>query len=270
MAQHNLGQVYRNLGDYRRAVACYQKNVACLHGELLRECFGLPGLASVISRSFLTLSLAECGAFAEGGLPPRQGCSLPRPPITPTAVSRRIGLWAFGRYARGTASRPSPVLERALDLAQGAPSGCSSPESPRSWGLPIRLPDGPPTRCRCWSRRSSRPWPCVMLDHALRVAWLSEAYLLAGRLDEAYTQAQHALEFSRAHQERGHEAYALRLLGEFHARHDPQRSSPLQPTTARPSPWPRRSGMRPLQAHCHLALAPCIAREDGWSARMRN
>jgi hypothetical protein len=28
-----------------------------------------------------------------------------------------------------------------------------------------------------------------MLDHALRVAWLSEAYLLAGRLAEAYTQA---------------------------------------------------------------------------------
>jgi hypothetical protein len=28
-----------------------------------------------------------------------------------------------------------------------------------------------------------------MLDHALRVTWLSEAYLLAGRLAEAYTQA---------------------------------------------------------------------------------
>src|SRR5215510_10869286 len=53
------------------------------------------------------------------------------------------------------------------------------------------------------------------------VIWLGEAYLLAGRLDEAYTQAQRALEFSRAHQERGHETYALRLLGEFHARREP-------------------------------------------------
>ena len=59
-----------------------------------------------------------------------------------------------------------------------------------------------------------------MLDHALRVAWLSEAICWLAVWTRA-TQAQHALEFSRAHQERGHEAYALRLLGEFHARHHP-------------------------------------------------
>src|SRR5262249_12703867 len=37
-----------------------------------------------------------------------------------------------------------------------------------------------------------------LLDHALRVASLSEAYLLAGRLDEADIHAQRALEFCRA------------------------------------------------------------------------
>jgi len=52
-AQHHLGQGYRSLADYRQAVECYQKNGACLHGKLLRECFGLSGLASVVSRSFL-------------------------------------------------------------------------------------------------------------------------------------------------------------------------------------------------------------------------
>jgi hypothetical protein len=60
-----------------------------------------------------------------------------------------------------------------------------------------------------------------MLDHAQRVVWLSEAYLLAGRLDEAYTQTQRAFEFARAHKERGHEAYALRLLGEGAAHREP-------------------------------------------------
>jgi hypothetical protein len=50
-------------------------------------------------------------------------------------------------------------------------------------------------------------------DQALRVIWLGEAYLCAGRLAEAGTQAQQALEFSRVHQEQGHEAYALQLLG---------------------------------------------------------
>src|SRR5262245_42331045 len=61
-----------------------------------------------------------------------------------------------------------------------------------------------------------------MIDHALRVVSLGEVYLRTGRLDEAGTQAQRALESSRAHQERGHEAYALRLLGEVAT----QRESP--------------------------------------------
>ena len=60
-----------------------------------------------------------------------------------------------------------------------------------------------------------------MRDHALLEIWLGEAYLLAGLLDEASTQAQCALEFSQLHQQRGYEAYALRLLGEIAARQEP-------------------------------------------------
>ena len=106
-AQHYLGGVYRSLGDYRQAVECFQKNVACLHGTLLQERLGLPGLASVFSRSHLVVSLAECGAFTEGQAPAAEGCGLPRLPITPIAVSWRPGRWAFGRCARATSARPS-------------------------------------------------------------------------------------------------------------------------------------------------------------------
>ena len=44
---------------------------------------------------------------------------------------------------------------------------------------------------------------------------LGEAQLLAGRLEEAHTLAERALVLARAHQERGHEAYVLRLLGDI-------------------------------------------------------
>ena len=95
------------------------------------------------------------------------------------------------------------------------------------------------------------------------MAWLSEAYLLAGRLDEAYTQAQHALEFSRAHQERGHEAYALRLLGEFHARHDPTEVEPTATHYRQALTLAEALGMRPLQAHCHCSLGTLYS-QIGW------
>ena len=50
---------------------------------------------------------------------------------------------------------------------------------------------------------------------------LGEAQLLAGRLEEAHALAERALALAREHQERGHQAYALRLLGDIAARREP-------------------------------------------------
>jgi hypothetical protein len=50
---------------------------------------------------------------------------------------------------------------------------------------------------------------------------LIEAYLLASRLEEAQTFAKGALALARAHQERGHQVYALCLIGEIAARREP-------------------------------------------------
>jgi tetratricopeptide (TPR) repeat protein len=220
--QNSLGLVYCSLGDYPRAVECFQKNVACLHGERLHERFGLPGIASAIARSHLARNLAECGAFVKGRGPTEEGVRIADGADHP--YSRVVAYWAVGfRYlCKGDLHQAIPVLERALNLVQGAHIGLGVPWVAAPLGAAYAL-----------AGRTAEALPLLeqaveqgvairlMLDHALRVAWLSEAYLLAGRLDEAYTQAQHALEFSQAHQERGHEAYALRLLGEFHMRREP-------------------------------------------------
>jgi tetratricopeptide (TPR) repeat protein len=104
----------------------------------------------------------------------------------------------------------------------------------------------------------------LMFCHAHRVAWLSEAYLLAGRLDEAYTQAQRALEFSRAHKEWGHEAYALRLLGEVHARREPSEVEAAETHYRQALTLAEALGMRPLQAHCHLGLGILYTKTGQW------
>jgi tetratricopeptide (TPR) repeat protein len=97
-------------------------------------------------------------------------------------------------------------------------------------------------------------------DHALRTVWLSEAYLLAGRLNEAGTQAQRALEFSRAHQERGHEAYALWLLGEVAAQRMPPEMEKAETHYRQALALAEELGMRPLQAHCHRGLGTLYGR----------
>ena len=61
-------------------------------------------------------------------------------------------------------------------------------------------------------------------NHARRLIWLGEAHLLSGHSDVAKRVALRALEMARRYGERGHEAYALSLLGDVMARgHPPDR-----------------------------------------------
>ena len=68
---------------------------------------------------------------------------------------------------------------------------------------------------------------------AFRLSWLSEAYLRAGRIEEAASHAELALEFSRNHQERGREAWILRQIGKIDARRNPLEETVLSSITGR-------------------------------------
>jgi tetratricopeptide (TPR) repeat protein len=214
----------------------------------------------VTSRSFLTCYLAESGAFAEGRAPAEEGVRIAEAVDYPN--SRIIAYWAVGfRYLRqGELPQAIPVLERALDLAQvthiritvpwvAAPLGAAYVVAGRTAEALLLLEQAVE---QAMAMR-------LMIDQALRIVWLGEAYLLAGRLDEAYAQAQHALEFSRVHKERGHEAYALRLLGDLHARHDPPEVEAAATHNREALALAEALGMRPLVAHCHLGLGRLYA-----------
>ena len=88
---------------------------------------------------------------------------------------------------------------------------------------------------------------------------LGEAQMLAGRLEEAYTLAERALALTRAHQERGHQAYALRLLGDIAAHRDPPESAQAEAHYRQALALAEELGMRPLQAHCHRGLGTLYA-----------
>jgi class 3 adenylate cyclase/tetratricopeptide (TPR) repeat protein len=261
VAQYYLGGVYRSLGDYRQTIELLQQCVASLHGTLLQERFGLHGLASVRSRSVLVLALSECGDFTEGRVLAEEGVRIAETADHP--YSRVHAYWAGGFRAlrQGDLSQAIPVLERALDLAQGAYLWLVVPQVAALLGaaytLAGRTTDALPLLERAVEQAVAMGF---MFDHALRTVWLGEAYLLAGRLDEAYTQAQRALEFSRAHQEQGYEAYALRLLGEIAAQREPPEAQQAEVHYRQALTLAEKLGMRPLQAHCHHGLGMLYSR----------
>jgi tetratricopeptide (TPR) repeat protein len=94
----------------------------------------------------------------------------------------------------------------------------------------------------------------ISAAHARWVAYLSEAYLLAGRMDEAAVHARDALAFARDLKARGNEAYALRLLGEIHLHQYPLEVEAAEAAYQQARALAEELGMRPLLAHCHLGL----------------
>ena len=265
-AQYYLGNVYRSLGDYRRAVECYRKNVACLHGELLQERFGLPGLASVVSRGFLAFSLAECGAFAEGRARAEEGVRIAEAADHP--YSRVLAYWAVGFRAlrQGDLHQALPVLERALDLAQGAHIRLLVPRVAAPWGRPMHSPDGPPTPCRCWSRPSSRPWRCVSCS-TMRSGWSGWARRICSLAVWTRRTPRHSAPWSSPGPTRNGATKPTPCgsLATLRRSASPQRPNRLKPTTARPSPWPRSWACAHSRPTATAASALYIGRWDAGS-----
>ena len=88
---------------------------------------------------------------------------------------------------------------------------------------------------------------------------LGEAQVLAGRLEEAQALAECALALARAHQERGHQAYALRLLGDIAAQRTPPDVDAAATYYRQALTLADELGMHPLQAHCHHGLGTLYA-----------
>jgi tetratricopeptide (TPR) repeat protein len=265
VAQHYLGGVYRSLGDYQQAVACFQTNVACLDGALLQEHLGLPGLAAVFARSHLVVTLAECGAFAEGLGPAQEGVQMAE--VAKHPYSRVMAWWAVGVRALHQGDLPQALrgLEQAWELVQEADLRLLVPlvAAPlgAAYALAGRPADAVPLLEQAVTQAVARQY---WWDQALRVVWLGEAYRCAGRLDEAETQAQQARAFAQAHHERGHAAYALWLYGEVAAQRgslaDAQAAAHYQQALA----LAEELGMRPLQAHCHRGLGTLYVQRGQW------
>ena len=90
---------------------------------------------------------------------------------------------------------------------------------------------------------------------------LSEAYLLAGRLEDARQRAAQAVDLARQYQARGHQAWALWLLGESTAHQASPEGEPAAGHYCQALAMAEELGMRPLQAHCHRGLGTLYARQ---------
>ncbi len=98
------------------------------------------------------------------------------------------------------------------------------------------------------------------LGLAVRIGRLAEAYLWAGRPDEAMKRARSAVELAKKHRERANEALALRVLAEITAPGDSIAASSARQQYADSLALAEELEMRPLVAHCQLGLGKLYRR----------
>jgi tetratricopeptide (TPR) repeat protein len=141
------------------------------------------------------------------------------------------------RFGQIILPRALPRLERAVGICQDVDLPIFFPKMAGSLGaayiLAGRIAEAVPLLTQAMERSTAMK---MVSPPVLCHLSLEEAQLLAGGLKEAHALAERALALTRAHKERGNEAYAQRLLALAEA-----------------------LGMRPLQAHCHRDLGTLYA-----------
>jgi tetratricopeptide (TPR) repeat protein len=255
LANHYLGRIYEAQGDYRQAIDCFRQTVASLDGARRYERFGQVILPAVSSRTLLVVCHAELGAFAEGRALAEEGRQIAE--TVDHLASRMYTSLALGLLAlyQGDLHGALSMLERAISICQDANLRFYFPWLAATWGAAYTLGgrgvDAVPLLTQATAQATAMD---VAYFETLCHRCLGEAQMQAGRLEEAHTLAERSLALARTRQERGHEAYALRLLGEI-AEH---RATPDVDEAAvhydQTLALANELGMRPLQAHCHRGL----------------
>jgi len=259
-ANQRLGYAYHIQGDYRRAIECFRQTMAALEGARRDERFGQPHLPAVTARAFLAACPAELGTFAEGRAIGDEGLRIAEAAAHPVSVM--FASWGCGLLAlrQGDLPRALPRLERAVHICRDADLPAYFPRVAAALGeaytLAGRAADAVPLLTQAIEQATATK---RVSDQALSGLSLGAALALDGRMEEAQTFAEGALTLARAHQEQGHEAYALRLLGDIGARREPPESERAEAPYRQALALAETLGMRPLVAHCHRGLGTLYA-----------
>jgi DNA-binding winged helix-turn-helix (wHTH) protein/class 3 adenylate cyclase/tetratricopeptide (TPR) repeat protein len=259
-----LGEVYYALGDYRRAVDMLRRNVEALDRAGPQERFGRlslgPGLQTVASRCWLLQALAGLGAFAEARVIAAETLRLAESDGHPYTLALAYARVSFLYLGQGEVHRAIPALERALELCRVGDIQQYRTGIYCGLGYALALSGRSRDALTLLERTVGQaPSPSLLGSAALQ-AWVSEVSLLAGDVAAARTLAVQALALARARQERGNEAWTLRLLGDIAMHRDCPGVESAEHYYLRALDLADELGMRPLVAHCRLGLGTLYAR----------
>jgi DNA-binding winged helix-turn-helix (wHTH) protein/tetratricopeptide (TPR) repeat protein len=253
-----LGQATYCLGEYRRAMDCFREVITTPPTQTQEG--GTWLVLPAHARSWLVYCLTQCGKFDEGLALGTEAVRLAESGAFPTSQCAAYASLAEAFLVRGAFPSAIALLERGLALCHRWHNLDWFPEYAASLGLAYaqggRLAEALPLLEQAVAQEATMGGG----HRAIGLTALSHGYLLAGRLEAAWTQAEKALSLACERQERGFQAWALRLLGEIAAHDTPPKIEPARAAYQQALALADELAMRPLQAHCHRSLGTLYAK----------
>jgi tetratricopeptide (TPR) repeat protein len=248
-------------GDYRGTERRCRTLIDTLPGDLSRNRFGLVAYPAVVARAFLAHTLAELGAFEEGRDHGQEAVRLAESLDHPFSL-----IWAclnLGRLEglRGEFTRAIIPLEHAVTLSNELNIAYLTPIALAALGH-IYARSGRVEQGVSWLQQALAGYASAGIGYlrSMSMVQLGEAHFLAGRADEAWDFGARAVLLAREREERGHEAWAHRLLGEMASHRDHLDVAAAEAHYAASTALALELGMRPLVARCRFSLGKLYGR----------
>ena len=263
-ADNILAWAHLTAGDFRRAVETYRRAIAMLEGPLAQERLTRYSAMATGAYAFLVWALAELGEFEAAQGPANEALHISDTANRPFGrLQASFGL-GFLHLRRGDFPQAIPVLERALEICRVSNLKALAFHGVAaflggSYGWSGRVGDAIALLDPVVAQTAAMG---AWFDHIIAIVPLGEAHLLAGNLDEARRLGERAVDVCVAHRERGHQAWALRLLGEVAGAGSAAERAVAERHYRQALAVANELGMRPLVAHCQLGLGK-LYRDSG-------
>ena len=253
-----LGMVHDVRGEFSEAATILERIVPLLEGDLLYERFGDTSIVSVGSRTYLCDVLSQLGRFDEAIAHAKLAVRIAEAADHHFSLCFILSDLGFSHLGRGDVPGATRVLERCVDLCRTWQIAVLTPFAAAALGAAYAFA-GRLDEALSLAERAVEEFRGRTLYRRPGLVFLfaGMTYLRAGRIGEACDLAHDALELTRRLGARGNEAHALCLSGDI-----------ASAAGAEDAEGYYRSGlalgddleMRPLVAHCHLGLGKLYAR----------
>jgi class 3 adenylate cyclase/tetratricopeptide (TPR) repeat protein len=263
VTNYYLGAAYNKMGDYKQAIEVLKRGMQSVEGKYRHERFGTTLILSVICRSHLVQCLAATGAFNEGVLYGEEGIRIAEEvehPASLTYMNCSLGVLFL---VKGEMAKAISALERSLKFCHSASIPVYIPFVASRLGAAYAA-SGRVSEGLTYLEQGAGNFAAVgrVGFLSLSMVWLGEGYLVSGRVEESGAFAERALDLSTKHGERGHEGWALKLLGDISLQRKPAKIEEAGDYYRRAYALSHELGMRPLQAHCHVGLSHIYAADE--------